>query len=388
MKLAVLKENAVGERRVALVPKTIAALKRLGLDVAVQAGAGEGAFFADADYTAAGASIEPDAATLVHRSDLVVKIAPPTLARDGQGGEVDLFKEGSVLVSLLWPMVNTDLVRTLAAAGVTSFALDAIPRITRAQAMDVLSSQSTVAGYRAVIVAAGSLAKMTPMMMTAAGTIKPANALVIGAGVAGLQAIATAKRLGAAVTAIDVRPAVREQVESLGAKFIPMEVDHGAEDAGGYARDLGEAFYKDEQDIIAPFSKNADLIVTTALIPGRPAPVLITEPMVENMKPGAVIVDLAALAGGNCTLSRPGETVDHNGVTIHAPVNLPAEVPVDASEMFSSNVAAFIKELLDEEGNLNVDLDNEVIKGALITHEGKIVHERTLEAIDAGETDS
>jgi NAD(P) transhydrogenase subunit alpha len=237
--------------------------------------------------------------------------------------------------------------------------------------MDVLSSQNTVAGYRAVVMAAGSLATMTPMMMTAAGTLRPANALVIGAGVAGLQAIATARRLGAVVTAIDVRPASAEAVESLGAKFIPMEVDHTAEDSGGYATDLGQDFYRDEQEIIAPFAKKADFIVSTALIPGRPAPVLITEQTVDNMKPGSVIVDLAAAAGGNCQLSCAGQTTAHNGVTIHAPLNLPADVPVDASKMFSSNVAAFIGELLDDSGELSIDLENEIIKGTLITHKGE-----------------
>jgi NAD(P) transhydrogenase subunit alpha len=282
-----------------------------------------------------------------------------------------LLDQGQVLICLLAPSVNTQLVQLLAGAGVTSFALDAMPRISRAQAMDVLSSQSTVSGYRAVLLAVGSLATMAPMMMTAAGTIRPAGALVIGAGVAGLQAIATAKRLGAVVTAIDVRPSAREEVESLGAKFIPMEVDHSAQDSGGYATDLGAEFYRAEQEIIAPFAKKADFIISTALIPNRPAPLLITEEMVDSMKPGSVLVDMAGSAGGNCELSRPGQVTEHNRVTIHAPLNLPSEIPIDASEMFSSNVAAFINELLNDDGELNIDLENEIIKGTLITYEGE-----------------
>ena len=362
MRLAVLKETLGGERRVAIAPETVALLVRRGLEVRVQSGAGLGAFFTDDNYIQAGASVADDAPGAVDGADVVVAIAPP---------EPELLSGGQTLICLLAPKTNADLIEQLAAAGVTSFALDAMPRITRAQAMDVLSSQSTVAGYRAVLLAAESLSVMTPMLMTAAGTIRPANALVIGAGVAGLQAVATARRLGAVVTAVDVRPAAREQVESLGAKFIPMEVDHSAQDAGGYAADLGEDFYRAEQDIIAPATKKADFIITTALIPNRPAPTLITEQMVAEMKPGAVIVDLAAPGGGNCSPSRPGETVICNNVTIHAPLNLPSEVPVDASKMFSSNVAAFIGELLNDAGELNIDMKNEIVKGTLITREGK-----------------
>ncbi|MDP6546876.1 MAG: Re/Si-specific NAD(P)(+) transhydrogenase subunit alpha [Phycisphaerae bacterium] len=365
MKLAILSETAVGERRVAVVPKTAGLLVQRGLEVAVQSAAGLGAFFSDDDYAEAGASIASDATGVVDGADIVIKIEPPDRS------ELDLLNEGQVLVCLLRPGANGELVGQLAEAGVTSFALDTVPRISRAQSMDVLSSQSTVAGYRAVVLAVSSLGTMTPMMMTAAGTLRPAGALVIGAGVAGLQAIATAKRLGAVVTAVDVRPVAREEVESLGAKFVPMEVDHSAQDPGGYATDLGEEFYQAEQEIIAPFSKKADFIISTALIPGRPAPVLITEQMVDDMKGGSVIVDLAAAAGGNCALSNPGQTTEHNGVTIHAPLNLPSDIPVDASEMFSSNVAAFINELLSDEGEISIDMENEIIKGTLVTHEGR-----------------
>ncbi len=365
MKIAVLSETRGADRRVAVVPVTVAAMVRQGLEVCVQSGAGAEAFFSDADYTSVGATIGSDAAGAAAGADIVVKIAPPDIS------ELDLFSKGQALVCMLAPAGNEELFKRLAELGVSAFALDTVPRITRAQAMDVLSSQSTVAGYRAVLLAAGCLGVMAPMMMTAAGTIRPAGALVIGAGVAGLQAIATAKRLGAVVTAIDVRPAAREQVESLGAKFIPMEVEHDAEDSGGYAADLGAEFYRSEQEIIAPFCKKSDMLITTAMIPGRPAPVLITEQMVENMKPGAVIIDLAAPTGGNCTLSRPGEIVEHHCVTIHAPLNLSSDIPVDASSMFSSNAFAFIGELLDDENQLNIDLENEIIKGTLKTHEGQ-----------------
>ena len=380
MKLAVAREVAPGERRVAVTPSGVRNLVRRGVEVSVEAGAGVGAFFTDADYEAAGATVVADPAPLFTDADVIVKLHPPTLDPLGKRCELDLLG-GKVLIALLAPLTNPDLVRALAGANVTSFALDTVPRITRAQSMDVLSSQSTVAGYRAVILAAETLSKMTPMLMTAAGTVKPASALIIGAGVAGLQAIATAKRLGCVVTAIDVRPAVQEQVESLGARFVPMEVNHTAEDAGGYATDLGADFYAREQEIIAPHTARAHLTITTALIPGRPAPVLITAEMVEAMAPGAVIVDLAAAAGGNCTLSKPGETVTHSDVVIRAPLNLPSEVPVDASEMFSSNVASFLGELLDDEGNWTLDPDNEVIRGTLITRDGSVVHEATNAAL-------
>jgi len=382
MKLAVAREITPGERRVAVTPSGVRTLVRRGVEVSVEAGAGVGAFFTDADYEAVGATIVADAAALFADADVIVKLHPPTLDASGERCELDLLGGDKVLIALLAPLTSPDLVRALAGANVTSFALDTVPRITRAQSMDVLSSQSTVAGYRAVIVAVETLAKMTPMLMTAAGTVKPASALIIGAGVAGLQAIATAKRLGCVVTAIDVRPAVQEQVESLGARFVPMEVDHAAEDAGGYATDLGEDFYAQEQEIIAPHTARAHMTITTALIPGRPAPVLITAEMVEAMAPGSVVVDLAAAAGGNCTLSKPGETVTHNDVVIRAPLNLPSEVPVDASEMFSNNVASFVGELLDDEGNLTIDPDNEVIRGTLITRDGSVVHEATSAALE------
>ncbi|MFP4356352.1 MAG: Re/Si-specific NAD(P)(+) transhydrogenase subunit alpha [Phycisphaerae bacterium] len=376
MKAGIPKEVTPGETRVAMIPETVKKLTSMKLDVLVEASAGAASGYPDADYQQAGATIVASADELYSQADMILKVAKPT------DEEVGKLKEGQVVVAMLAPAFNTDLAKALADKKVISFSLDAVPRITRAQSMDVLSSMSTIAGYKAVLLAADSMPKMCPMLTTAAGTIRPAQALIIGAGVAGLQAIATAKRIGCVTTAIDVRPAVKEQVESLGAKFIAMEVDHAAEDAGGYATDLGEDFYKGEQEIIAPHSKGADMIITTALIPGRDAPVLITQEMVEAMKPGSVIVDLAAIAGGNCTLSKPDETVVHQDVTILGPTNLPAQLPLHASQMFSRNVATFLGEFITKEGQLNLDMENEVVAGSIITHEGEIKHELTLKAIN------
>lgn len=378
MKVAIPRESVSGERRVAMVPQTVRQLTKRGWEICVENAAGTQALLSDQEYQDAGASIVHDEAALWAEAQCVVKIHPPS----DEQQEMQLLRSGSILICQLWPRTNLDMVRRLAEAGVTSLALDMLPRITRSQSMDVLSSQSTVAGYRAVLIAAGLLPRMAPMLMTAAGTIKPANALIIGAGVAGLQAIATAKRLGAVVTAIDVRPAVGEQVESLGAKFIAMEVDHGAEDSGGYATDLGHEFYRKEQEIVAPHLRHADIVITTALIPGRKAPLLITEEMIRTMRPGAVIVDLAGQAGGNCEISKAGQTITYEHVTVVTPLNLPAEIPADASSMYSHNVASFLQEITDEEGNLRLDRDNEIVQGTLITHDGQVVHPEILKMMD------
>jgi NAD(P) transhydrogenase subunit alpha len=379
MKVAIPKEISPGETRVAVVPETAKRLKQMGLEVLVEAGAGESAFIADSAYTDVGARIVQSASDAYDQADMIVKVAKPT------DEELDRMKEGQVLVAVLAPAFSTELVGKLVDRKITSFSLDAVPRITRAQSMDVLSSMSTIAGYKAVLAAADHMKKMCPMLTTAAGTIRPAQALVIGAGVAGLQAIATAKRLGCVVTAIDVRPAVKEQVESLGAKFVAMEVAHEAEDAGGYATDLGEEFYKGEQEIIAPVSRNADMIISTALIPGRKAPVLITEAMVNEMKSGSAIVDLAAIAGGNCTLTRTDQTITHNGVTILGPSNLPASLPIHASQMFSRNIGNFLPEFITKEGELNLDMENEVVAGSIITKDGEVLHELTKNAMSGSE---
>jgi len=378
MILAILKETRPGERRVAVVPETAAQLVRAGLAVRVQAGAGAGAFFDDEAYRQAGAEVVADAAAACRDAGLVVKIAAPS------DEEIALLPAGSALVAVLNPLTARELVAKLAAAKVTALALDAIPRIARAQSMDVLSSMSTIAGYKAVLLGADAMGRMCPMLMTAAGTLRPASALVVGAGVAGLTAIATAKRLGAVVTAVDVRPAAKEQVESLGARFVPMDVSHEAEAAGGYAADLGEEYYRREQEVLAPHVKGSDLVVTTALVPGRAAPVLITRAMVETMKPGAVIVDLAAPAGGNCALTEPDQTVTHRGVTVLGPTNLPAAVPVHASQMFSRNVAAFLGALVAD-GQLRLDAEDEIVRGTLVTRDGQVVHEAARKATEGGQ---
>ena len=365
MKVAVLGETSPDEHRVAIVPSTVRELAKAGLDVTVVAGAGTRSHYADEEYREAGATVAPDADTALQDVDIVLKVQPPT------ADEVSRLPNGCRLVSLLSPLTNADLVKSLADAGVTAFALEMIPRITRAQSMDVLSSQATVAGYKAVLMGADQLSKFLPMFMTAAGTIRPGKALILGAGVAGLQAIATAKRLGAKVEAFDVRPAVKEQVESLGARFIEAEDEVTAEGEGGYAKELSEEQHERELELIAAHIEDADLVVTTAAIPGRPAPLLITETMVDSMRPGSVIVDLAAESGGNCAVTEKGTTVQRNGVKVIGPVNLPGAIPVHASQMFSKNVVTFLKEMLDE-GELTLDFENEVIAGTCVSHSGEV----------------
>jgi NAD(P) transhydrogenase subunit alpha len=377
MKAGILTETHPGETRVAAVPETVGKLTSLGLETIVQAGAGAGAHVRDDDYRKAGAEVTSDAADVIEQAGLLLKVRPPS---EDQAGRLGAEK---VLVGLLDPAGDPDRIVRLAETGVTAFAMERIPRITRAQSMDALSSMSTLAGYKAVIVAADRLGRIAPMLMTAAGTLKPARALVIGAGVAGLQAIATARRLGAIVKGVDTRPAAGEQVESLGARFVPLEVTHEAETAGGYAADLGEDFYRQEQELLAEHVAEADVIICTALIPGRPAPVLITEAMVETMKPGSVIVDLAAVAGGNCALTRADEEASANGVTVLGPTNLPATLPVHASQMYARNVAAFLGEFI-REGRVEIDLSNEVVSATLVAHKGRPVEEPSPAASDEG----
>ena len=372
MKLAVPKEVFPGETRVAAVPVTVRAYVQAGFEVAVESGAGVAAQVTDSAYQAAGATIEPDAERLLAEADVILKVQPPQ-QRGGGADEADLLKSGSVLVSMLLTRGDGRLIEKLASRGVSAFALEAVPRIARAQSMDVLSSQATITGYKAVLLAADAIPRMIPMMMTAAGTIQPAHALIIGAGVAGLEAIGMARKLGAVVQAVDTRPAVKEQVESLGARFIPLEVEHEkAQGAGGYAQDLGENFYRGEQEIIAPHLKDVDFVITSAAIPRRSAPRLITEAMVAQMRRGAVIIDLAAGTGGNCTLTVADQWVDRDGVKIYGPTNLPAAVPVHASLMLARNIAAFFGELA-REGVVKIDTNNEIIRAMLITHAGAVV---------------
>ncbi len=371
VKIGVPKETAAGERRVALIPSVVSRLVGSGTQVVVESGAGAGSFFSDQEYEKAGATMVP---SVYGSSDFVVKVQKPS------ADEISAFAKGTSLATTLQPLIDHATVKALAEAGVTSFGMDTIPRIARAQSMDVLSSMASLAGYKAAVMAADSLSKFFPMMMTAAGTIPPAKGLVLGVGVAGLQAIATAKRLGSVMSAYDVRPVVREQVESLGATFLEVDLGELAEDAGGYARELSEDAQRKGRELIHSALKDMDFVITTAAIPGRPAPRLIEAEMVKDMQPGAVIVDLAAESGGNCELTKPGETVVEHGVTILGPLNLPSSMPTHASQMYSRNMLNFINHIVTD-GEVTIDLGDEITKGCLITHNGKIVHEATLAAM-------
>ena len=357
MKVGVPKETADGERRVALVPELVAKLERI--EVVVEQGAGESASFTDAAFTDAGASIGDPWA-----SDLVAKVRKPS------DDEVGKLSDGQVLIGFLQPLTDQEGIERLASRGVTAFAMESIPRITRAQSMDALSSQATVSGYKAVVLAADLLPKFLPMLVTAAGTVIPAKVLVIGAGVAGLQAIATARRLGAVVSGFDVRPAVKEQVESLGATFLELGVV-GEESEGGYARELSEEEQRKQQAKLEARIGDFDVVVTTALIPGRPAPKLIPQSAIESMRPGSVIVDLAAEAGGNADLTQPDEEVTHNGVTIIGPTNLPSSMPYHASQLYARNVTALVNHLAPE-GELKLDFEDEITAGACVTRKEEV----------------
>ncbi|MGD0454496.1 MAG: Re/Si-specific NAD(P)(+) transhydrogenase subunit alpha [Solirubrobacteraceae bacterium] len=376
MRIGVPKETATGEHRVALVPEVVSKLKGKGLDVVVQGDAGADAMLTDAAFTAAGAQIATDAAE-VWRSDVVVTIAPPDpQAIRGLGS-------GSILIGFLAPLTSPQTTRALADAKATAFAMEAIPRISRAQSMDALSSQSNVAGYRAALLGAEEMGRFYPMLMTAAGTIPPAKVLVLGVGVAGLQALATAKRLGARTTGYDVRPEVAEQVESLGAQWLDLGLEASGE--GGYARELTDEERARQQQALTDAIKGFDVVITTALVPGRPAPRLVTADAVEGMKPGSVIVDLAGEAGGNCELTEPGETVVRHDVKIVSPLNLPATMAEHASQLFARNVLALLELFVGEDGTLQLDFDDEIVKGACIVRDGEIVNPGAKAAVEAAE---
>ena len=369
MKIGVPKEIVEHERRVALVPDMVKKLLDSNLEIQVQAGAGIAAGVLDEAYAGAGAVMVEDAATLMGQVDVLVKVQPPTI------DEVSRIKEGSILIGFLQPVRNGDIVEALNARKITAISMHRIPRITRAQSMDALSSQANIAGYKAVLAGASTLGKLLPMMTTAAGTIRPSSVFVLGAGVAGLQAIATARRLGAVVSAFDVRPVVREQVESLGAKFLQVDLaEEETETAGGYAKELSEESHRREQELLQKTLTGVDIVITTALIPDRPAPTLVTEEMVRGMPQGSVIVDLAAETGGNCELTEPGQDVVKHGVTIIGHLNLPSTVAVHSSQMYSRNIATLLAEMLDpeNEGQVRIDLDNDVVGPSTITHAGEI----------------
>ena len=375
MKVAVLRETLPNESRVGLVPDGVKFLQKKEIEVVVEKDAGLSAGFPDSKYEAEGATIAPDAAAAVAGADIVLKIQPPTLE------EVPTLEKGQVLLSSLQPVMNLELVKALRDAGITTMAMDLMPRITRAQSMDILSSQATVAGYKAVLLGANAIGKFLPMLTTAAGTVRPAKTLTLGAGVAGLQVLATFRRLGAVMEAFDVRPAVKEQCESLGAKFLEIEMED-MEDEGGYAKELSEDQHKREMEMLTEAVKDKDIVITTAQIPGRTAPILITKAMVEGMMPGSAIVDLAAETGGNCELTKAGETVVHNGVKIIGPVNLAATMPFHASMMFSKNLVTFVMEMVNkEDGSLDLDWENETIDGSCVTFNNEVRHGPTKEAL-------
>ena len=376
IKIAVPKEEAPGERRVALVPEVAGKLVRQGHAVAVESGAGVGAHYLDDAYEKVGAQLVEQRAELLGGAQIVLKVQPPT------EGEIDALPEGAVLIGFMYPHRYPERVAKMRDKKLTVFAMELVPRITRAQAMDALSSQATVAGYKAALIAADTIDRFLPMLTTAAGTIRPAQVLVLGAGVAGLQAIATAKRLGAVVSAYDVRRAAGEQVRSLGAKFLELEIDAEAE--GGYARELTEEEKAKERAMVEEAIVAADIVITTANIPGRRAPVLVTKAMVERMKPGSVIVDLAAESGGNCEVTQPGETVQVGDVRVVGPLNLPSALAVHASEMYAKNLHNFLELILTEEGGLELDWDDEILAGSVLVHAGEIKHAPTRELVEGG----
>ena len=374
MLIGIPKEIAAGERRVAAAPENVAKFIKLGFEVAVEVGAGQAAKFPDALYEEVGATVL-SATDVWAKADIILKIRPP------QNNEVELAREGATLISLIQPAQNGDLLERLAKRGVNAIAMDAVPRISRAQSMDALSSMANIAGYRAMVEAASEFGRFFTGQITAAGRVPPARVLVIGAGVAGLSAIGTAVKLGAIVRAFDTRPAVKDEVKSMGAEFLELEFEEDGTGEGGYAKELSEDQHKKELDLIAGAIVDCDIVITTAQIPGRDAPLLITEDMVRSMRPGSVIIDLASESGGNCALTQSGETVVEHGVHILGPVNLPAGIPVHASQMYSKNIVTLVGEFVGEEGQVELDMENDVVGPSTVTHEGQVTNERVRNAL-------
>lgn len=384
MRLVVPKEITDGERRVALVPDAASKLVEAGFDVSVESGAGAGANLPDEAYGEAGARLVDEVRALYAEADVVLKVRKPTRHESADAHEVELLREGCALIGFLEPLTSADLIQRLAEHRITAFSMETIPRISRAQKMDALSSQATVGGYRAALIAATSLPRFFPMLMTAAGTIAPAKVLVLGAGVAGLQAIATCRRLGAVVQAYDIRPAVKEEVESLGAKFLELgiEEEEETEAAGGYAKELSEDARTRQKRLMHQHLAAADVVITTAAVPGKRAPILVEEDAVRDMRPGSVIVDLAAETGGNCALTEAGSTVVRHGVTIHGPLDLPSSMAVHASQMYARNISSLLTHLVSD-GELKLDFEDEITRESCITHDGEITNERVREVVAA-----
>lgn len=377
MKIGVVRERPAGETRSALMPESVRALAASGATVCIESGAGDGSGAADADYAAAGAQIEIDRTEILEAADVLLCVNRPP------DDDIARLRAGAIVVGFLRPLDEPDAMIQLIERGLTAFAMELIPRSTRAQTMDALSSMATIVGYKSVLLAAERLPRMFPLLMTAAGTIAPARVLVLGAGVAGLQAIATARRLGAVVEGYDVRAAAGEHVRSLGARFLQVDLDGiQTEDAGGYAIELSDEALNRGRELITNHARTADVVITSAQVPGKRAPLLLTEDAVAGMKPGSVIVDLAGSTGGNCAASSPGETVDRNGVVIMSPLNLAATVPVHASQLYSRNISAFLKLLIDDKGEVKIDLSDDVIGPACVVHKGEVVNGRIAAALE------
>jgi proton-translocating NAD(P)+ transhydrogenase subunit alpha len=384
VKVGILKETYPGEQRVALIPGTIPALTKAGLQVVIESDSGKLSGFNDSEYKEKGAEVLGSRSEVFAQADIILQVR--SLGSNPEAGKADLelMKQGQIIIGMMDPLTELGSAELMAQKGVISFSMEIIPRITRAQSMDVLSSMATIAGYKAVLIAAGYLPKMFPMMMTAAGTIAAARVFVIGAGVAGLQAIASAKRLGAIVHAYDLRPAVKEQVQSLGGKFVEIDLDAGdSEDKGGYAKAMDEEFYRKQREKMMEVAKQSDVIITTAAIPGKKAPILITNEMISQMKPGSVIVDLAAERGGNCEATKPNEKVVINGVTVLGPTNLMTTVPYHASQMYSKNISTFLLNMV-KEGKVELNMEDEIIKETMVTKDGNIVNSRVKEILSSG----
>lgn len=378
----VVRESAPGERRVAVAPSALSVLNKTGAQILMEAGAGAASGFSDSEYAEKGVRLVNTRAEVFASADVILQVRSLGANPETGAGDLGLLRKGQVVIGFGEPLTAGAAAKSLAESGATFLSMELMPRITRAQSMDALSSMATIAGYKAVLIAADSLNRMFPMLMTAAGTLTPARVLVIGAGVAGLQAIASSRRLGAVVSGYDIRAAVKEQIESLGARFVVLNVEAaGAEDKGGYAKAMGEDFYRKQQEALGAVLAEQHVVITTAAVPGRKAPVLITRSMVQRMAPGSVIVDIAAERGGNCELTKPGEVVEENGVRVFGPLNLPSTIPYHASQMYAKNILTFFKYLINKEGNLTLNREDEIVKETLVTHGGEVVHPRVREML-------